>query len=435
MRAGPGRTGLLAAACATAAVAAVATASGPASPGTLVRSFGTGGRVQTQLAGQGLFVVGGARRPRGGLVVAGNTGSVARRRLVAIAYRADGSLDRSFGRRGVALGPPSRRLSALAMTVQRDGKVLVVARGPRSAGSVILRFTRTGRIDRDFGRRGLATGAFRAFEAGFGSIALAPDGKIVVAGTAREHAIGGGAMAAQRFTAQGRLDRTFGAGGSVRIASPGRDSGEGADAVLVQRDGRIVVVGDGSNEADAAYIRAVRLLPDGTRDPTYGSRFRYSGSIEGYVEAAALDGGDLLVAGLIAKKTGAFYVTRLDRAGVVDRRFGRGRGSVSLGFARGTDARPSALSIDGRGRVTVAGGSTNAALTRTDFAILRLKRDGSLDRTFGSSGRVRTSFGKRSAEARVLVPSIRGTLLVAGSGLAGAGRLSDRRAYVARYRR
>jgi len=82
------------------------------------------------------------------------------------------------------------------VAVQPDGRIVV-------AGTRLARFTRDGRPDESFGRRGLV----EVPGAGVAAVALQPDGKIVVAG---------GVLA--RYDSDGTLDAGFGSGGVADTA-------------------------------------------------------------------------------------------------------------------------------------------------------------------------------------------------------------------------
>src|SRR3990172_3480045 len=89
-----------------------------------------------------------------------------------------------------------------------------------------------GDLDRSFGSGGTVISDFGGFSAA--SLALQPDGKMVVAGGS------GFDFALARYNADGSLDAGFGSGGMVTT-----DFGDwdGAHAVAIQADGKIVVAG------------------------------------------------------------------------------------------------------------------------------------------------------------------------------------------------
>jgi len=126
--------------------------------------------------------------------------------------------------------------------------------GAGSAGGVVAHITAAGAFDNAFGSGGvveLGSGA------GSGATALAvqDDGNLVV---------GAAPATVVRLTPTGALDPTFGSGGTADLGS---NSFFEVAAIALQGDGKILV--GGSNGVGGAVI--LRLLADGTLDPSYGS--------------------------------------------------------------------------------------------------------------------------------------------------------------------
>ena len=82
--------------------------------------------------------------------------------------------------------------------------------------------------------------------------------------------------------------------------------------------------------------------------------------------------------------------------GDLDSTFGSGGKVVTDFFGRSSGANAIALQADGK---MVVAGNALSALGPPDFALARYNRDGSLDSSFGSGGRVTTDFGGRSDNA------------------------------------
>src|SRR3954468_2318387 len=90
-------------------------------PGTLDRSFGHDGRVVTSTSG--VPAVAGIESVGGGKVVL--AGTVGHRSVVLIRYRRDGSLDRSFGHKGVSTIRFDQYVTANDTLVDAQGRLLV----------------------------------------------------------------------------------------------------------------------------------------------------------------------------------------------------------------------------------------------------------------------------------------------------------------------
>jgi uncharacterized delta-60 repeat protein len=131
-----------------------------------------------------------------------------------------------------------------------------------------------GALDPTWGRSGFATASFPGLDAQLLSIALLPDGKVVAAGRVAPAAamtLGVGDVGLARFLPSGRLDATFGRGGTVRTRLTGRDR---VVKVLARPDGRLlVVVVNGylpHYEFGKPPIRTLRYGRDGALDRAYG---------------------------------------------------------------------------------------------------------------------------------------------------------------------
>jgi uncharacterized delta-60 repeat protein len=220
--------------------------------GSLDRSFGANGVVRTMFARYGASrAYDVAVQPDGKIIAVGMRflGNDAQNdELFAVArYRPDGKLDRTFSHDGLAsvdFGFGDADASAVA--VQRGGKILVAGSGARNANRTeedfaVARLRANGRLDRSFSGDGRVTVDFgHRLSDGVHGLTPRRDGRIVLAGSSGKR----GAVpriAVARLLANGRLDRSFGAGGK-RLTRPGRYGGY-ANTVVQQSDGRIVVAG------------------------------------------------------------------------------------------------------------------------------------------------------------------------------------------------
>jgi len=154
----------------------------------------------------------------------------------------------------------------------------------------------------------------------------------------------------------GSMDTSFGAGGkTVTAVGPTDDY---AQAMAVQADGKLVVVGYGNTGASTDF-ELVRLQRDGAIDTTFGDN-----------------------------------------------------GKVTTAVSTGSDVA-NAVAIQADGKIVVAG-SIDVAPKGKSFAVVRYNADGSLDGTFGNGGKVITSFGSESDEAFAVVVQPDGKIVVGG---------------------
>jgi uncharacterized delta-60 repeat protein len=301
-----------------------------------------------------------ALQPDGKIVVAGH---IELNHDIAVArFNADGSLDASFDAGGTD-GPGKKVFGyggfdvARAVLVQPDGKIVVA--GPGNGDFAVTRLNPDGSFDTSFDGDGTAGADFGGPDYAY-AVALQPDGRIVVAGSA-----GGEDVGVARFNADGSLDATFAGSGTKRFGYGGN---EAAHAILVQPDGRIVLVGDGGPDRK---IAVTRLNSNSSFDDGFGG----GGTVwidfggVGYGWAAALQhDGKIVVAGTRPGDEDDFAIARLQPGGALDTTFG-GSGKTTVDFGGEDSAFSVALQADGR--IVVAGDTTIGG----DFAVARLQGD------------------------------------------------------------
>jgi uncharacterized delta-60 repeat protein len=346
------------------------------------------------------------------------------------AAQAQAALDPSFGSGGLArIANPIGEGTFWAedandVALQPDGKILVAAdgRGQDTFYWAVVRYLPDGRLDPGFGVGGVAV-LTQTDPGEARGIALQPDGRIVVtgAGWCREKC-----FAAARLTPDGQFDPSFGEGGIVRH-DPIRRTG--SYDVAVQPDGRIVLVGDWYKPQDAnddSVACVMRLLPDGRLDRSF--------SRNGVVRVDHGYGDDLLIGvemqgrrivafgeGRVTGGGGSgFAAIRLRRNGSLDRTFGR-RGRRLVSFGRRRWARPVSFDLAPGGKIVV-GGNSGIDIFRWRPAVARLTRNGALDRSFSGDGRVLTRIRPFGGEAGAVMGDARGGVLVAGKAYTDAAR-------------
>jgi uncharacterized delta-60 repeat protein len=321
--------------------------------------------------------------------------------MAAIALAAGGSLDPTFGSGGVAwIDGGSVPLYMGEIAVQADGKI--VAGGRRGTGAVnsagqsvsewvVRRLDAAGGLDAGFGTGGLV----RLFGIDGGDtlydLDLDPSGRIVATGN---RTIKSGKGRKVKFTqyavlvrwnANGSLDTSFGAGGVVQVSIPGT-IGSVAKNVLLQPDGRLVIVGEaeydvqvrppGGSTLNLRQPFAARCLGNGSLDASFGSGgisvdTRVSDRPTG-VWAAALQSTGHIVVGDRRFTPDLWVLTRFHANGAVDTGFGPPSAPDSL-FG---------VAVDRFDRIVATGRTASPAAAR----VRRYLADGSADASFGISG-------------------------------------------------
>lgn len=148
------------------------------------------------------------------------------------------------------------------------------------------------------------------------------------------------------------------------------------------------------------------------------------GITDDYVRGLAVqaDGKALVVGHAVfgGTTTGTdFMLVRHLRDGGLDPTFGTG-GRVSTAFNNGgASDEAQAVAVQPDGKIVVAGTSDQGA-TGFDFALARYNPDGSLDTTFGNAGRVTTAFGNSADRAYAVLIQPDGKIVVGGTSTQGA---------------
>ena len=356
----------------------------------------------------------------GKLVVAGYAGVGRADQIALVRYNADGSLDTSFNGTGkviTAVGDGDCHGEGLAL--QSDGKIVVAGysfnpSGKNRAEFTVLRYNADGTLDTGFGESGNVTTEIGRNSDSANSVALQSDGKIVVAGYT--FAPGNNDFAIARYNANGTLDTAFNGTGKATADFSKLDYGRG---VAVQSDGKIVVAGDAAH-GDGRTFAVARFNANGTPDLSFNKTGKAttdfgSGNAEARGVAVQSD-GKIVVAGFASTDgTEKSALIRYNPDGTLDTSFG-GTGKVlTLVGMSGSNATGIALQNDGK--IVSAGYAINNSGRDRDFAIVRYNPNGSLDTSFNGSGKVTTTVNGDDGECEAVALEKDGKIVAAGAAL------------------
>ena len=218
------------------------------SNGSLDTSFDSDGKIITDFGSSDDSAYSIILQPDGKLVAAGSSSG-----FTVARYNTDGSLDTSFSEDGKVITSIDVSSSAYSLTLQFDGKLVVVGHSQNRQSPVssfdsdfaVVRYNADGSLDTSFSDdgkvvTGIITTAFDSSnrdddQASAHSVFLLPDGKLLVMGDSRW----GGAFV--RFNSDGSLDSSFGFNGRVTTSNtPSRSP-------IFQINGKIVAVGSTEN--------------------------------------------------------------------------------------------------------------------------------------------------------------------------------------------
>src|SRR5438094_2059682 len=193
-----------------------------------------------------------------------------------------------------------------------------------------------GDLDPHFGSGGMVQTDFSGGDDYGLGVKVQSDGKTVVVGQSGVYPLFHSALT--RYNRNGALDRTFGTGGKVVAALDA--GGDGSTAIVFQPDGKILTAGSViHNNFVVAFVTA-RFNTDGSLDQTFGN----NGSVQTTFGDAAAEGNDVVLQ---------------------------------------TDGKIIVVGFSGAGSYS----------SLNNFALVRFNPDGSLDQTFGSGGKIKSTSG------------------------------------------
>ncbi len=247
--------------------------------GSYDSSFGTNGLVVTDLASHSDDVIHKLLVKPDGKILAGgyymdmNNGD---NYYGLVQYKTDGSRDSTFGINGITVVLlPQQEDGKGSLALLPNGKILVATTVVNDTSFFyqfgLLRFTANGVLDANFGNGGILHLGLSYFHSVLHDMAVQTDGKIVMTGETQ----GSNAtvVAVVRVDSAGAYDLNFGDSGVVRThISTGNFDPDAGMALTIQPDKKIIVgctLYNSINSPDANFA-VIRYMPDGTVDSNYG---------------------------------------------------------------------------------------------------------------------------------------------------------------------
>lgn len=410
---------LLTAALACAAFSGTATAA----DGALDPSFGT----DAEFPGYGFYAnpngtpnfsldwVGGVlQRPDGKIWVVGRMRAPTIYRLSLYRVGANGYPDTEFGTLGLrTVVGPCADFNVGNAVLDAQGRVVVAITG--CPDFMVYRFLPNGDLDTSLAGSGVLTVPFDQGGANADSsqhVAVAANGDIVIAGTVTT--AGTTNLGIARYTDAGLPAAGFGTTGKVLLPFEWSvPEVRGVNGLHLTADGRIVVPGAISQTSQAVSDKkqfVVRLLANGTLDPAYGNSSAGISKINlkaplgvvespwSYASMLESDGAVIQVGKIQSNQVnsdGDIFLLRWRADGQLDTSIGTsGVRQYALDFAGPNPAEPSDNWESANAIVRQANGSylITATCYQGDYVatgLLRLKRNFSVDTSFGNGGKIR----------------------------------------------
>ena len=321
-------------------------------------------------------------------------------------YAQDGTLDPTFNA-GAGFGGTNLPFGFFIEELP-DGKIIVAGRWQTYAGIAVgnglIRLNNDGSLDPAFNSGGAGISGGALYPTAWDAV-IQPDGKIIIAGDFTNYN-GTTVNRIARINQDGSLDNSFNTGSGF--------NGQITDIVL-QPDGKIVIVGLFSTFNGSSANRIIRLNPDGTMDNT----FNIGTEPNSYVFAVDVQpDGKIVMAGWFLTYNGnsAGRICRLNPDGTFDTTFNPGGTGAPAGVPA---ARSMKVLPDGKIVYSTSASTYNGtSLPSGGAKFLRLNSDGTIDPSFS----IINSVGNYNNGAVVVQPD--GKLILAGSYIGGIRRFN-----------
>lgn len=274
----------------------------------------------------------------------------------------------------------NKRITYLIVTISF---MLCVFINAQAQPELDISFNGTGKVMTDFGG-----GTDVASE-----VLVQSDQKIVAVGSAST-----AFFALTRYNTNGLLDTTFGDNGRVITDFDPSGDTEGANAAVLQPDGKIVVAGYVALiNPGPSYFAVARYNTDGSLDQTFGSGGKASAFIVQHlhrVRGVALgQDGKIVVVGeyFAANQTTQSLIVRFNPDGSLDGTFGSGGKVTDIrGVGLADRNVPLSVAIQSDGKIVTGGAfyQNTASSSGDDVTMVRYNENGTYDTSFGSGGRL-----------------------------------------------
>lgn len=293
--------------------------------------------------------------------------------LLLMRFNANGPLDSSFGNNGSARGDFTEYDLEHDMIVQTDGKIIVC--GMASGGPFIARYYPDGQPDSSFDKDGYK---IYSTNVSFNALAVQPDGKIITGATNSDNFFNTKFQLA-RYMPDGSADTSFGKNG-ITVTDFGPHS-DVLNTVALQSDGKILAAGRTNLTTDYAKSNMIiaRYSADGSLDKTFGANGSFIAAFDtsiSFLTALAVQrDGKIIAAGNVfanSNTPGDFVLTRCFQNGQIDSSFGINGKTIT--DVNGSNDEALSVLIQKNGKIII-GGISDPEGTGANFALAGYKGD------------------------------------------------------------
>ncbi|MBS1583713.1 MAG: T9SS type A sorting domain-containing protein [Bacteroidetes bacterium] len=386
--------------------------------GELDPTFPGNGRFTVSLPGaEYLSGVDLAVQPDGALLVAATAMVGGIDRFALLRFHADGTPDMDFGNNGVVLSDGGGlHEDAHGLALQPDGHIVVAgtrSTSPQGTGSIVLvRYDATGAPDPDFGNDGVVvTSLPTGWSAAANTLLLAPNGKLIVGGTAE--LTGGDTQAlVARYQTSGELDGTFSGNGYAKFGLGFMGAGyfrEQVQGIAVTEGGDIIAVGGCLiPNAPGASAFKMKVRSDGDLDGFGGSYFSWTDGPNWANNVVRTPDGDYMVVGRGTNDGPQMTYMHLQEDGDQQQ-----SGALMMMDQGPHTSVGHDVAIDGDGRMYLSGTIDDGG--GHHFGLVRMDAQCGVDPAFGTNGHLITPMGTDGlAEARAVAVQPDGRVVLIG---------------------
>jgi uncharacterized delta-60 repeat protein len=371
------------------------------------------GLVATDLGGNDWARVGLIQMPSGRIVSAGISSWEDGGFFAAVAHFGDGTRDWAFGSGGATLVQFCDDMTSLtSAAAQSDGRMILCGWAmydvPRRHDTrfALTRLNTDGTLDKSFGRKGKLTTQFRTDTWSFATkVLVQPDDRVIAVGYSegfptRKNVPVPDQIAMARYLPDGRLDSEFGERGLVQFEVPHGPTVSRVEinTAALQNDGKILAGGWTRNNFEDGFENylLVRFHSDGSVDETFGVdgiiELDVGNMYEVYVDVALQDDGRIVALGQQQPSewsTDAITLMRFDSQGWPDDSFGSGGIVIDDLFDDPADKEAMrSIAIQPDGKILVGGAhlyeDTSDGTAQQEGFLIRYTVDGMRDTTFGN---------------------------------------------------
>lgn len=391
--------------------------------GSLDSAFGQGGAVLAGVPSPQSLTVGQAiQQPDGGLVLTGGQNVVASNFLAA-RFNADGTPDTTFGNGGiVSIDLGGRHDIANDIAIQPDSKLVLVG-GTDDANPAdnfrqeyaLTRLNADGTVDSTFGAGGTVISDFGGTVQQFSRVALQNDGPILAAGVFTD-ATHNHVAVLTRYLQNGQLDSSFANNGELLLSSKLPGSQQTVSGLWVSSDGHIIIEGV-TIVAGVSRRFAARIGSDGTFDKSFGPSANGGGVVLLQTDTISYqpvrfdpDATGNIFVVGQDKATGNVAITKLNTDGSVDSTFGAA-GTATVAL-QPTDTIDDVRHMpDGSFVLT---GSRSTGSSASSLLAVQLTAAGQIDPSFGAAGFDVIDLGSGAAQGNNVFAGSNGGIVVTG---------------------